>query len=73
MSDLEMLRIELPPPVGRFVRRVTVTWRNPAKAHRPHVLPAGCGVRFEGLSTLDVRHLSRLVDERLHRPPDLHP
>lgn len=72
-DEVAELRVDLPSPVGRFVRRVTVTWRNPAKAHRPHVLPEGCGLRFEGLSTLDVRHLSRLVDERLHHAPRLDP
>ena len=71
-GEVAELRVELPPPVGSFVRRVTVAWRNPATTHRPHILPEGCGLRFEGLATLDVRHLSRLVDERLERLLRLH-
>jgi len=63
------LRLMLPGDEEPFVRRATVTWRNPQAPPRPHLLPAGCGLRFEGLSLVDVRHLSSIVDGYLTRLP----
>lgn len=63
------LRLELPSPIGRFEREVTVAWRNPEPRARPHTLPDGCGLRFEELSTLDIRRLWRLVEDHLARLP----
>jgi hypothetical protein len=56
------LRLVLPGDSEPFVRKATVTWRNPDAAERPHMLPAGCGLRFEDLSLADVRLLSQIVD-----------
>lgn len=56
------LRLMLPGDSEPFVRHATVTWRNPETPARPHLLPAGCGLRFEDLSLGDVRLLSQIVD-----------
>lgn len=56
------LRLVLPGDSEPFVRRATVTWRNPEAPEKPHLLPAGCGLRFENLSLGDVRLLSQIVD-----------
>lgn len=56
------LRLVVPGDSEPLVRRATVIWRNPEAPAKPHLLPAGCGLRFEDLSLADVRLLSQIVD-----------
>jgi len=63
------LELDLPPPVGSFAPRVTVAWRNPDLEPRPHALPVGCGLRFEGLGRTELAALVRVVDELLAQVP----
>jgi len=63
------LRLRLPEPIGEFVASVTVSWRNSRSEVHRHVLPPGCGLRFEGLARPEIRNLVRLVDDRLSRMP----
>lgn len=64
------LRLVLPGDSEPFVHRATVTWRNPGMPARPHLLPAGCGLRFDDLGLGDIRLLAQIVDGYLARLAD---
>jgi Tfp pilus assembly protein PilZ len=55
------LRFPLPDGEGAVSAEAVVTWINPAPPASATALPAGCGVRFTGLSPADLRRLSALV------------
>jgi hypothetical protein len=38
-----------------------VTWRNPAQGHKIDELPPGCGLRFVGLDSKDLKRIQGLV------------
>ncbi len=66
------LRVQLPDPIGRIEKRVTVTWSNACAEERPHILPPGHGFRFDDLTRAEIRQLVRLVDAYLARIPRGH-
>lgn len=69
VGDTVDVHLTLPGASEPFARRAVVAWRNPETPPRPHLLPAGCGLRFEGLSPADMRKLLRVVDAYLDRLP----
>lgn len=57
--------LALPRHRKAFQRDAVVTWQNLERPDRPHAMPPGCGLRFEGLSDPDRALLSSLVSEYL--------
>ena len=67
-STLEVA-VRLPGRRDPFEREGVVTWQNLDRPERPHALPPGCGIRFEGLSLQDEQELAELVNEYLASLP----
>ncbi len=67
----ETVELEFPiPHVQHVIRtRATVTWQNSEEPQDVDALPAGCGLRFDGLPLEDGLHIANLVKEYRQEAP----